>query len=712
MKQRIILDKLSEPKLVDYVIKELNSIQELPKSGLLAGQAVASIIFQYLKLDLNPVVNDIDIFYIFNQYYTPGVAGHSRMSKEVERFLHKRQATKDLSLVGMNELFLYNDYGQINISTGKKYSILGTTNFKKINRVFVSNLSMNISYSRSSFVYDIIDSFDINCTQVGIDLYNKRLYFTEAFILFLYTKQMEIAKYNTPIHSLFRLIRKNKEIGSYINLEEEKMLVSNMVDSYQSYLDLTVSYKRIYNKEKVFLDNLYHFNSDINKREANKKLNDLYDQNIFLYEYISNSAQYIDKAALGFGSKHLKQYESIQEFIPEFEVKKLAHVFSQREENEVLWHKELTTDTLNTLTVKNDFAEHSKRNFMNDLKSFNPYKENLAYTKSYFETVEKMLYSFKESQQDFYKKRNNDATFSTIYSYPIMYKNMKKTKASTIHIINNVLPESKAVNLEDTKDFKSVEYIMTSILLKGFNNLDKFSNINMRAIKSFIKKAKQHSELNKFFDNFQSIKEVEIVNNTLDKLEEEFGVLVYGFLNRKNLQPKYFDYDTLRIQLRFQQIVENEDLKERKIDIDTEEYSIKELIKGIELKEEGSQMGHCVGGYAFSVKSGNSIIVAFNNKKIKKRMTLEIAPVNKDNLFRIVQLQAKYNTRCLLEDSIDMLKEVNKVYPIQGIEDNFKSVSYLFGLSDNNDHNREIVNNNPARQNIPEIDFDENDIPF
>lgn len=722
MKLNSILTQLQNQKLVDFILKELSNIQELPNRGILAGQAVSSMIFKFLKLDLNPVVNDLDIFYVYNEYPHRGVNNNSLLPKKVRDFFNEKQSTMDLITVGMNELYMYNDYGALKISTGKKYQILGTTNFKMLNKIFITNGYVTTSYSRSSLIYDIIDSFDINCTQVAIDLISKKLYFTEAFALFLYTKQMEIIKYNTPLHSLIRLIRKNEEIGSFINLEEEKMLVSNMIGSYHELLSFMVGYKRTVLTEKVYIESLYE-NVGSNGINSSMKLHDLRDRNIYLEPYINTNSHCIHKMALGFGKKHLNQFNLVQEDLTEFDLKKLVTLYSEeKEDNEVYWLNELNeASTLNTITVKDNYLEKSKNCFLNNLKNMNPYKGDLRFAKEYIRKTESMIFDLKEYEQESFSKFNNDHssdTFSTIYSLPLTYKAMKKTKMSTVHIINKNLPTEDLMSLDNGNKKLIIGYL----LRRNFVNLNKFQNINVQALKSFAKKAKEHGELQSFYENFTSIEQVEQVNETLDKLVEEFGVFTYGFLNRRYLTPLHFDYETLRKQLTHASTIESELLKDRLLDIDNEKYSIKELITGLELKEEGSAMRHCVGGYTYSVKNGQSIIIAFNNKIERKRMTLELTPVSnrnivqpienaekqdyskEENLFDIVQLKGKNNANCLKEHSLEMLQEVNKVYPLLGIETEFEK-KYFFATK-----SEAIVENNGQR--IPEIDFDDNDIPF
>lgn len=710
MKIKKILDSLQESKLVDFILKEINLLQELPKNGILAGQSVASMIYKYLKLDLNPVINDLDIFFVFNNYHVPGNNDFSVVSNEVKNYFYEQQSLKNSNLCGINELFVFNDYGQLKINTGKKYNILGTTTFKLINKVFITNESATASYSRDSLIYDIIDSFDINCTQVAIDLRSKKLYFTEAFILFLSTKQMEIIKYNTPVHSLIRLLRKNKEIGSFINLEEEKMLVGNMISSNHDLLDLTSKYKIQFETEKEILESSY---SNVKNRSL-AQIHDMRDKNIHIESYFTKNIHYVTSSGLSFGKKHLNQFLSIKNDLESFN---LCHFISpynlEKNDNDIVWLSELKEEReLNTLKLNSENSIKLKENFFQEIKKLNPYKDNLSLFKKYLDKTDCLLFDFYKHEQDHCIEYDIANTQSHIYSLPLTFKSCKKTKSSTIHFINKYL--DKKEELEDNGQF-SIKKIFNFMLSRNFINLEKNQNIDLQVIKSFIKKLKNHSEINDFLFTITNYKELEYINSVLNELEKEFGVLLYGFLNKKYLKPEHFDINTLRKQLQHSISIKSEILKDRLIDIDNEKFSIKELVTGNELLTEGSEMKHCVGGYTYSVKNGTSIIIALKNKSLNKRMTIELAPLEKTynnhfkeievNKYKIVQLKAKHNGTCSLEDSFDILSEINKIYPLVDFENKFNKTNIFC-------KNHYPERNFPNQGNIPEINFDDNDIPF
>lgn len=702
MKINKILDYLQDPKLVEFILKEINLIQKLPESGILAGQAVSSMIYKYLKLDLNPVINDLDIFFVFNYHSVQGVNNNvSLMSNQVREYFYEQQKNKNSKFSGINALFMFNDYGQLKINTGKKYDILGTTTFKKINKVFITNQSATTSYSRDSLIYDIIDSFDINCTQVAIDLRSKKIYFTEAFILFLSTKQMEIVKYNTPVHSLIRLIRKNKEIGSFINLEEEKMLVGNMISTNHDLLNLTNKYKSLFETEKEIFESQY---SSVKNRNL-CKIHDMRDKNIHIETYFNTNTHYVTSSGLSFGKKHLKQFLSVKDKLSEFE---LCHFISpynkDKRDNDINWLSELKEEReLNTLIVENKHALNLKEEYFKQMKNFNPYKNNLSLFRKYLDKTECLVFDFNKHEQDNCIDYNISNTPAHIYSLPLTYKSCKKTKTSTIHFINKYLDNNE--ELEDNGKY-SIKKILNFMLSKNFVDIELNQNINLNVIKSFIKKLKKHSEINDFIFTIKNYKDLEYVNNVLSELEKEYGSLLYGFLNKKYLKPEHFDIQTLKKQIDFSISIKNEILKDRLIDIDNEKHSIKELVTGNELSIEGSEMGHCVGGYTYSIKGGSSIIIALKNKVLNKRMTIELNPVKKNgfNKFRIVQLQAKYNQPCSYEEAFDILSEINKVYPLIGFETKFEKTNVF------RKNNYQNINRNEG--NIPEINFDDNDMPF
>ena len=86
----------------------------------------------------------------------------------------------------------------------------------------------------------ILRGFDFNCCQVGRDLNNNKLYYTEEFVEFLNTKQLEITAVYTPAHTAIRLFKKMKELQCYCNIEKCMELLSQpLIPSVQCRLRRT-----------------------------------------------------------------------------------------------------------------------------------------------------------------------------------------------------------------------------------------------------------------------------------------------------------------------------------------------------------------------------------------------------------------------------------------------------------------------------------------
>jgi len=79
--------------------------------------------------------------------------------------------------------------------------------------------------NRRDYQY-ILNGFDFNCCQVGIDLSNNQIYYTQEFVEFLNTQQLEITALYTPAHTAIRLFKKKDELNCYCNIEKCMELLS------------------------------------------------------------------------------------------------------------------------------------------------------------------------------------------------------------------------------------------------------------------------------------------------------------------------------------------------------------------------------------------------------------------------------------------------------------------------------------------------------
>ena len=224
-----LLNSEITPRQIISIIKERFGNIDLPHNGYLCGQAVASAFFEMANIHISPVYNDIDIFYPVS----------SSLFHESEHFQRIREIQEEriAAKARWTESFLeyYNGYEHMNggeyvFREITKYKVLHSMKMGPLNKTYIERVFDNTDIVcknlKTLMLMDVIENFDINATQIGIDLASGKLFYTKNFLQFLETKQLEIVKYNTPVHSLIRLAKKHSELkGTYVDFAEEKLLV-------------------------------------------------------------------------------------------------------------------------------------------------------------------------------------------------------------------------------------------------------------------------------------------------------------------------------------------------------------------------------------------------------------------------------------------------------------------------------------------------------
>lgn len=220
--------------IVNEIIQRLNNYLkkeglELPKRGLLAGQSIATIYMDIIGFDKfkdkkELKINDIDIFLL---------------SKD-KSFKNSDQMMKKSGQMNLD--FIYN-YGRfLGIYSEDKYRVVATKHIKSLNVTFIKSNKVIDSLS-------IISLFDINCTQIGLDLETKELFMTKNFNEFISKGELKIIDVNTPIHSAIRFVKKSKEFGFYANYTKElsKLVIVETKSIYfgKKYYENYLKYKEI-----------------------------------------------------------------------------------------------------------------------------------------------------------------------------------------------------------------------------------------------------------------------------------------------------------------------------------------------------------------------------------------------------------------------------------------------------------------------------------
>jgi hypothetical protein len=226
-------DILRESGIVERIIYDLSGYSDVPNKGFLAGGAVANLLMSYLW-EGNYPINDLDIFI------------------ESEQDLHRYTSTPLRS----NELVVEGDgymVTKLSYDHGSNYQILNVERDGLLNTIEITRIANR--KKRNDYQY-ILNGFDFNCCQVGIDLSNNKIFYTEEFENFLNHRQLEVTAVYTPAHTAIRLFKKLDELNCYCDIEgsmemlSQPLIMRNMIHLQRSHFAIYFStkYKEMYLK--------------------------------------------------------------------------------------------------------------------------------------------------------------------------------------------------------------------------------------------------------------------------------------------------------------------------------------------------------------------------------------------------------------------------------------------------------------------------------
>jgi len=227
-------------KIMSFLNKELEKEgKKLPKQGILTGQGVADLILKFSGWDkyreeVELKLNDIDVFHCMTKAEN---AEHNRNKCEQNSYSLGGTTinTKRVAKLGFISMGYEGFIGAVN---GSSYKIVKTEKYGLLNETYVFFPNEDKKRTKLERYESVISQFDINCTQVGIDIETGELLATNNFLKFYQTGQLEISYGGTPIHSPIRYVRKLKEHGFYGNIHNEltKMAFIQIIFSdYKSY---------------------------------------------------------------------------------------------------------------------------------------------------------------------------------------------------------------------------------------------------------------------------------------------------------------------------------------------------------------------------------------------------------------------------------------------------------------------------------------------
>lgn len=176
-------------KQFEEAIQYLKSKYNLPKTGFLAGGAIANTVWNLVSGKNSPI-NDIDIY-----RYKGTIPQHSFEGDKRQKFSKK-------------ETSIFEDYKG-------PYKGFKNNGCYVIEDVYNEGMLNFIDYiSDVDNLQLILDSFDLNCCQIGYDLEKEKFYYTKEFVEFLQTSDLRLTNLTSPSHTAVRLFKKKDELGA------------------------------------------------------------------------------------------------------------------------------------------------------------------------------------------------------------------------------------------------------------------------------------------------------------------------------------------------------------------------------------------------------------------------------------------------------------------------------------------------------------------
>jgi hypothetical protein len=247
-------------EIFSKALNKLKSQYELPKSGFLTGGSLANLIWEEISGNKTEI-NDIDIFII------------NEVVKDYNHVCPIRSFTNT-----KHERIIYEDYRGLNYRYDSKitYLIEKATTRDIFNEIYYSSTTKDPQI--------IIDSFDINCCQVGYELSEQKFYWTEHFLEFLKTGKLKITDLRTPAHTAIRLAKKMSGLNATcdkVEFDIIKYVIKHRHIIGTNRFRFKEKYKLEFEKYSSILENDFKLVRDL---ETEKRLKETHSEVDALYQ--------------------------------------------------------------------------------------------------------------------------------------------------------------------------------------------------------------------------------------------------------------------------------------------------------------------------------------------------------------------------------------------------------------------------------------------
>lgn len=243
------------------ILSEKGDLSKVNQEDYIAGGSVANTLL-YLLHGGNLVINDIDVYKRVQKPKTEtDIFGEVNTDMWYSNFFINSEG---LEIVNDN-------YGQFFISdTGSRMKVISHSRdgiFNNIQYIYEEGKHNNVIETKERV---IIEGFDLNSCQAGLDLINKKIIYTPEFVSFLKTKQMRVVNPCAPLQTTIRIHKKLKELDIYCDVEHEirfLTLARNKLSSHYINKFIGVETKLKYDKYKNFVEKYFVLREKNNKDE-------------------------------------------------------------------------------------------------------------------------------------------------------------------------------------------------------------------------------------------------------------------------------------------------------------------------------------------------------------------------------------------------------------------------------------------------------------
>ena len=193
-------------EIFNKALSDIKSKWELPPTGFLAGGSISNVVWNILY-DKSSPINDLDVYHLIE----------IKKNFKNEDLRNKQHFIK-------NEKWVYEDYTGLNIGYQQR-------GYYTIEKVTDDGIFNNIEYkSTTSDRMLVLESFDINCCQLGYDIDKDEFIWTRDFEKFLETGELRLCNLTSPPHSALRLVKKKYDLDAHLPQLELDIISTVMKD--------------------------------------------------------------------------------------------------------------------------------------------------------------------------------------------------------------------------------------------------------------------------------------------------------------------------------------------------------------------------------------------------------------------------------------------------------------------------------------------------